>query len=184
MTGSRADEADQYSCFFGSLSAKRVTRSTNSFNKSGYLWWFQNLGERGRMNSPMVSQSTAGRISENTTVNENNVRLTYLFWESSTQRLDQHLAIFPISKREVANLSVMPLTDVVVEKTICSRVFVHDVESNCHMREAPTCGFQANASVNEECQCALHQRPYPPVRQCGGGIVAARAYVGLDARNS
>ena len=34
----------------------------------------QKLGERGRMNSPMVSQSTAGRISESTTINENDVR--------------------------------------------------------------------------------------------------------------
>ena len=33
----------------------------------------QNLGERGRMDSPMVSQSTAGRISESTAINENDV---------------------------------------------------------------------------------------------------------------
>ena len=44
----------------------------------------QNLGERGRMNSPMVSQSTAGRIPESTAINENDVRLMYLLWESST----------------------------------------------------------------------------------------------------
>ena len=62
------------------------------------LVMIQNLGERGRMNSPMVSQSTAGRISESTTINENDVRLMYLLWESSTQSLDQHLAIFSISQ--------------------------------------------------------------------------------------
>ena len=121
---------------FGSLSAKPYDSFDQFLQQIGKFVVVQNLGERGRMNSPMVPQNTAGRVSKSTTVNENNVRLTYLFWESSTQRLDQHLAIFPISKREVANLSVMPLTDVVVKKTICSRVFVYDVESNCHMREA------------------------------------------------
>ena len=40
----------------------------------------QILGERGRMNSPMVSQNTAGMISESTTINENEVRLVYLLW--------------------------------------------------------------------------------------------------------
>ena len=44
----------------------------------------KDLGERGRMDSPMVSQSTAGRISESTTINENDVRLMYLLEESST----------------------------------------------------------------------------------------------------
>ena len=76
----------------------------------------QNLGERGRMNSPWFSQSTAGRISESTAINENDVRLMYLLWESSTQSLDQHLAIFSISKREVANSSAMSLADVAAEK--------------------------------------------------------------------
>ena len=37
----------------------------------------QNLGERGRMNSPMVSQSTADKISESTAINVNDVRLVY-----------------------------------------------------------------------------------------------------------
>ena len=84
----------------------------------------------------MVSQSTAGRISESTTINENDVRLMYLLWESSTQCLDQHLAIFSISKREVANSYTMSLTDVAAKMTISIRIFVHDVESNCHVREA------------------------------------------------
>ena len=84
----------------------------------------------------MVSQSTAGRISESTTINENDVRLVYLLWESSTQSLDKHLAIFSISKREVTNSSTMSLTDVAAKKTISIRIFVHDVESNCHVREA------------------------------------------------
>ena len=66
----------------------------------------------------MVSQSTAGRISESTTINENDVRLVYLLWEPSTQSLDQHLGIFSISKREVTNSSTMSLTDVAAKKTI------------------------------------------------------------------
>ena len=61
------------------------------------------------MDSPMVSRSTAGRISESTTINENDVRLMYLLLESSTQCFDQHLAIFSISKREVTNSSTMSL---------------------------------------------------------------------------
>ena len=117
----------------------------------------QNLGERGRMNSPMVSQSTAGRISESTAINENDVRLVYLLWKSSTQCLDQHLAIFSISKREVANSPTMSLTDVAAEKTISTRILAHDVESNCHVREAQRAVFQANASANEECRQSLHQ---------------------------
>ena len=84
----------------------------------------------------MVSKSTAGRISESTAINENDLRLVYLFWESSTQSLDQHLAIFSISKREVTSSSTMSLTDVVAKMTISIRIFVHDVESNCHVRQA------------------------------------------------
>ena len=77
MTGFRADEPISI-LVLGSLSAKRMTRSTKSSNKPRKLVMIQNLGERGRMNSPMVSQSTAGRISESTAINENDVRLVYL----------------------------------------------------------------------------------------------------------
>ena len=84
-----------------------VGKTYDSLNQIQQQTWelvmIQNLGERGRMNSPMVSQSTAGRISESTTITENDVRLVYLIWESSKQRLDQHLAIFSISRREVAS---------------------------------------------------------------------------------
>ena len=89
MTGFRADETNQYPCF-----RIFVGKTYDSLNQIQQQTWelvmIQNLGERGRMNSPMVSQSNAGRISESTTINENDVRLVYLLWESSTQNLDQH----------------------------------------------------------------------------------------------
>ena len=94
MTGFRADETNQYPGF-----RIVVGKTYDSLNQIQQQTWklvmIQNLGERGRMNSPMVSQSTAGRISESTTINENDVRLVYLLWESSTQSLDQHLAKYP-----------------------------------------------------------------------------------------
>ena len=73
MTGFRADETNQYSGF-----TTFVGKMYDSLNQIQQQTWelvmIQNLGERGRMNSPMVSQSTAGRISESTTINENDVR--------------------------------------------------------------------------------------------------------------
>ena len=176
MTGFRADETNQYPCF-----RIFVGKTYDSLNQIQQQTWelvmIQNLGERGRMNSPMVSQSTAGRISESTTINENDVRLVYLLWESSTQSLDQHLAIFSIYKREVASSSTMSLTDVAAKKTISTRIFVHDVESICHVREA-------QRVVSRQTRQRTKDVASRSTRQVGGGIVAARAYVGLDARNS
>ena len=98
MTGFREDETNHYPGF-----RIFVGKTYDSLNQILQQTWeivmIQNLGERGRMDSPMVSQSTAGRISESTTIIENDVRLVYLLCESSTQCLDQHLAIFSISKR-------------------------------------------------------------------------------------
>ena len=83
MTGFRADETNQYPCF-----RIFVGKTYDSLNQQQQQTWelvmTQNLGERGRMNSPMVSKSTAGRISDSTAINENDVRLVYLLWESST----------------------------------------------------------------------------------------------------
>ena len=97
-----------------------VDKTYDSLNQIQRQTWelvmIQNLGERRRMNSPMVLQTTAGRISECKAINENDVRLVYLLWESSTQSLDQHSAIFSISKREVTNSSAMSLTDVAAKK--------------------------------------------------------------------
>ena len=97
MTGFRADETNQYPGF-----RIFVGKTYDSLDQIQQQTWelvmIQNLGERGRMDSPRVSQSTAGRFSESTTFNENDVRMMYLLWESSTQCLDQHLAILSISK--------------------------------------------------------------------------------------
>ena len=93
MAGFRADETNQYPglrIFVG--------KTYDSLDQIQQQTWklvvIQNLGERSRMDSPMVPQSTAGRISESTTINENDVRPMYLIWESSTQSIDPHLAIF------------------------------------------------------------------------------------------
>ena len=90
MTGFRADETNQYSGF-----RIFVGKNYDPLNQiqQQTLVMIQDLGERGRMDSPMVSQRTAGRISESTAINENDVRLVYLLWESSTQSLDQNMAI-------------------------------------------------------------------------------------------
>ena len=73
MTGFRADETNQYPCF-----RIFVGKTYDSLNQIQQQTWelvmIQNLGERGRMDSSMVSQSTAGRISESTAINENDVR--------------------------------------------------------------------------------------------------------------
>ena len=61
MTGFQADETNQYPCF--RIFVGKTYDSLNQFQQQ--TWKFvmiQNLGERGRMNSPMVSQNTAGRI--------------------------------------------------------------------------------------------------------------------------
>ena len=134
MTGFRADETNQSPGF--RICVGKTYDSLNQIQQQTWeLVMIQNLGECGRMDSPMVSQSIAGRISESTTINENDVRLMYLLWESSTQCLDQHLAILSISKREVTSSSTMSLTDVAAKMTVSIRIFVHDVESNCHVRE-------------------------------------------------
>ena len=144
MTGFRADETNQYPCF--RIFVGKTYDSLNHIQQQTWeLVMIQNLGERGRMNSSMVSQSTAGRITDSTAINENDVRLVYLLWESSTQSLDQHLAIFSISKREVANSSAVSFTDVAAKKK----------PSVPGYSSMTSCGFQANASVNEECQHAL-----------------------------
>ena len=73
MTGFRADETNQYPYF--RIFVGKMYDSLNQIQQQTWeLVMIQNLGERGRKNSPMVSQSTAGRISENTAINENDVR--------------------------------------------------------------------------------------------------------------
>ena len=73
MTGFRADETNQYPGFRIFL-GKTYDSLDQTKQQTWELVMIQNLGERGRMNSPMVSQSTAGRISESTTINENDFR--------------------------------------------------------------------------------------------------------------
>ena len=109
MTGFRADESNQYPGL-GFFVGKTYASFNQILQQTWELVMIQNLGERGRMDSPMVSQSTAGRISKSTTNNKNDVRLMYLLWESSTQCLNQHLTIFSIFRSHES--STMSLTDV------------------------------------------------------------------------
>ena len=119
----------------------------------------------------MVSPCTVGWVSESTTIKENDVRPVCLLWESSTQGFDQYLSVFTISNREVTSSSVMSLTDVVAKKTIGFGNIVHDVKFNCHVREM---------------QRGVPGRGVNELRVLTGsvGIVAGKAYMGLDARNS
>ena len=63
MTGFRVDETNQYPRF-----RIFVGKTYDSLDQIQQQTWklvmIQNLGERGWMDSSMVSQSTAGRISE------------------------------------------------------------------------------------------------------------------------
>ena len=83
----------------------------------------------------MVLQCAVGWVSESTTINENNVRSTCLLLESPTQGFAQHLSVFSISNREIASSFIMSLTDLMTKKTIGFGTLVHDVKSNCHVRE-------------------------------------------------
>ena len=74
MTGFPADETNQYPGFWIFV-GKTYDSLDQIQQQTRELVMIQNLGERGRMDSPMVSQSTAGKISESTTTNENDVRL-------------------------------------------------------------------------------------------------------------
>ena len=164
-----------------------VGKTYYSFNQIQQQTWelvmIQNLGERGRMNSAMVSQSTAGRISESTAIHENDVRLVYLLWESSTQSFDQHLAIFSISKREVANSSTMSLTDVAARRPSVPGYssMTSSTIATCVKRNVWFPGKRVSERRMSTCSPLAI---VPPVWQVGGGIVAAKAYMGLDARNS
>ena len=84
-----------------------VSKSHDSLNQflqqTRELAVIQVLGERGRMDSPMVSQCTVGWVSESTTINETEVRPVCLLWESPTQGFDQNLSVFSISNREVTS---------------------------------------------------------------------------------
>ena len=78
----------------------------------------------------------------------------------------------------------MSLTDVAAEKTICTRIFVHDVESNCHVREAQRVFSRQTRQRTKNVNMLSASIRSTSEGQVGGGIVAAKAYEGLDARNS
>ena len=139
MTGFRADDTNQYpGCriFVGKTydSLDQIQQPGNGTCDDSESW------KRGRMDSPMVSQSTAGRISESTTINENDVRLIYLL--SGDRR----------RKREIENSSTMSLTDAAAKMTIGIRILVHEIESICYVREAQR---MIPGTASEECQHAL-----------------------------
>ena len=77
----------------------------------------------------------------------------------------------------------MSLTDVAAKKTMCTWIFVHDVESNCHVREAQrVVSRQTRQGTKNVNMLSAGSRPTSDTgRRC---IVAAKEYMGLDARNS